>query len=285
MPYNPLDDRTTSTHPLSIGTSMLLESITRGTHAPYDNAVIVMNRIHEYDSIAFNVHTLCRNILSSCRADKIESVNQQHLYEALRSEIIYIAAALQPIFSLVEFYYCEYKNLSSVAKSKHPMLDNTDKQKKTTELIVKAVSAMIAVQAELAEHDLEKIKVYKNNYEPPKQKKLLIVTAQPYNLIAIPRTMHCGLLESHTAKIKSRALWYTKLKGAKTLSWMPFNIATIQIFGDGAMFYPYPKSHRDYTISVGEYFKWDTHTTVDRIRLNISFDRTNPVRHDVLDLL
>lgn len=281
---NVLLDRTTSTHPLSIGTSMMLESIVKGNRPAYDDAVIKENDYSKYQVFSINVYTLCRNILSSVKSDQLNFVKAQDLQAVLLSEISYMADTLKGLFNTVEFYYCQY---SHVAK-KHPnaklLTDNTDKQKQITSLIVDAVSRIIDSQKGLANNDAERIILYKDNYEAQQDKNILLFTSQPYNLLALGKSTRSSLIESHTAHIKSRPLWYTKLHTAKQEPWMAFNHVTLQLFGDGNIFQPFSKYHREYFIDIGKRFEWKADTTLDRMRLGLSFDRENPMRHDILDL-
>lgn len=282
---NLLLNRTTSTHgALSIGTSMMLESIISGKDTPYDDSIIKKNDCTKYNLFSINVYTLCRNILSSCKSTDIENISSEDLRAVLMSEISYINTVLKDVFRFVQFYYCEYKNLQNKFPNAKLMSDNTDKQKHVTFLIVDAVSKLIATQKEMSDNDYEKIKLFHNNYEPQTDKNTLIFTNQTFNLLSFSRSANVSLIESHTAHIKSRPLWYSKLHTCKQETWMPFNHVTIQLFGDNNLFQAYPKEHRQYVIEVGKKFEWNHQTTLDRMRLNISFDRQNPIRHEILDL-
>jgi hypothetical protein len=263
---------------------MMLESIVSGNGTPYDDAIIKKNDCSKYDLFSINIYTLCRNILSACKSSDIENVSVDDLRAVLISEISYINAVLKGIFRFVEFYYCEYNNLQSKFPKARLMSDNTDKQKHVTYLIVNAVSRLIASQKEMNDNDYDKVKLYHSNYEPQLDKNTLIFTNQAFNLISFSRSANVALIESHTAHIKSRPLWYSKLHTCKQETWVPFNHVTIQLFGDGNLFQAYPKEHRQYVIEIGKKFEWNHQTTLDRMRLNVSFDRQNPIRHEILDL-
>lgn len=281
---NYLTERTTSTHPISIGTSIALESIVKGTNDPYDDAVIKPNDVSKYQAFSINTYTLCRNILSACKSTHVPDLTQDDLRAALMAEISYMSLALKGMFSMVEFYYCEYQGLHKKYPHARLLEDKTDKQKLITDLIVGAVSKHLQSQKGLPDSDSEKITVYNHNYEKPQGKNTLMFTSQPYNLLAFSKSDQVCLIESHTAHLKSRPLWYTKLHMCKQEPWMPFNHVSLQLFGDNALFAPYPKEHRNYLIEVGRKFQWDSHTTLDRMKLNVSFDRENPIRHSILDL-
>lgn len=281
---NYLLERTTSHHNCSIGTSIVLQSIVDGNYPAYDESEIKKNDCSKYDTFSINVYTLCRNILSACKSEHIKDVKVQDLQAVLLSEVSYISSVLEGIFSTVEFYYCQFSDIQKKHQFAKLITDNTDKQKHFTALIVGAVSNIIESQKEMDDKDKEKIHVYKNNYSVADNKNVLMLSSQPYNLLALGKSSRSSLIESHTASIKSRPLWYTKLHTAKQETWVPFNHVTLQLFGDGALFQAYPKPYRDYFIGVGKKFKWNSDTTLDRIRLNVSFDRENPMRHDILDL-
>ncbi len=281
---NYLLDRVTSHHDCSIGTSIALQSIVEGSRSGYDDTEIKKNDCSKYDTMCINVYTLCRNILSACSSEYIQYVKEEDLRAVLLAEIAYIADALSNAFQTVSFYYCQYSDLQKNHPFAKLLSDNTDRQKHATYLIVRAVSKIMDTQSQMDDKDKEKIKVFKNNFAIEDNKNVLLLTNQPYNLLALGSSSRSSLIESHTASIKSRPLWYTKLHMAKQETWMPFNHVTLQLFGDGTLFQSYPKVYRDYLLEVGRKFKWNSDTTLDRIRLNVSFDRDNPIRHDILDL-
>jgi hypothetical protein len=52
---------------------------------------------------------------------------------------------------------------------------------------------------------------------------------------------------------------------------MPFNPMTLQVFGDSTTFSPFKKPIREELVELAEKYKWNAHTTKERLRLGLSF--------------
>lgn len=72
--WNAIDARTVSAFPLSVGTSLALESVFNGVQEPIDpNRVIPQKvEINNYDAFWINVGTLFRNLYNALNKDSIK---------------------------------------------------------------------------------------------------------------------------------------------------------------------------------------------------------------------
>ena len=77
------------------------------------------------------------------------------------------------------------------------------------------------------------------------------------------------VLESHTGRIKKQHELTNKLKTAKDSN-LPFDVMTLQMFGDSAdLFKPAAINVRRTLLKIAEKFNWNETTTKDRIIANI----------------
>ena len=96
-----------------------------------------------------------------------------------------------------------------------------------------------------------------------------MLTHVAYDLLSYNKFNTLHLLESHTGKCKDISLWWTKLSNSKDLMRIPFNILTLQIFGDSQIFLPFPIETRKQILQLAEDKKWTNVTTKERIRLSL----------------
>src|SRR5690606_15099886 len=79
------------------------------------------------------------------------------------------------------------------------------------------------------------LRVFDMDFEQD-QRKVLIITHFPVDLLNRYKFSRLVLLETHTGAMKPHTLWYTKLYNGKELNMIPFDRMTVQLFGDGNLF-------------------------------------------------
>lgn len=286
MIVSDLSQRTMSAFPVSIGTSLALESIDKGPNDPYDKERIIPNTVdtQEYSELWVNLFTLFRNIYQSIPTASREGIDPAEYKDVLLQEIDiikdFIGSHTRGKMKCI-FYASDYAQL----KFHHPHAkirqDNTDKQKLYT-------STMLTVIGGVFKHftkDDKSIKHFKLGIEPDKSSKALIMTHYAYDLLSSKKFSNLDLLESHTGLLKPKGLWYTKLTNGNSLVSIPFNKMTIQVFGDGQTFLGLNKEVRDQVFEISTKYNWNPLTTNDRVRLGISSMKDAFTKTILLDML
>jgi hypothetical protein len=111
--------------------------------------------------------------------------------------------------------------------------------------------------------------------------RVLLLTHYPYDLFSSRRFMSMTLLESHTGRLKEKALWHTKYHEGRSLAMIPFREDLIQVFGDAELFAPMRIDLRRELIEVAQKMQWNPTTTYGRIALGVDLIR-NPYAREVL---
>ncbi len=267
-----LSERTMSAFMLSIGTSLSMESLFTGTQPPYDPDRPIPNviDIRNYDELWINVFTLFRNIVSSIPSSKLATLLPDEIAYVLSEEVDLIKDIVNMHTSgavKVVFYSSSYQDLKS--KYKHAILrsDNTEKQKRMTDLLRETVGIYYKT------HPLnDNFKHYKLHIDEPNSntKKILLLSNYAFDLLSYKKFSKMDLLESHTGILKERPKWNTKYSDGKNLVRLPFNACFLQVFGDSQTFHAMDKTLRQDILELSEVNKWNPLTTDERVRFNIS---------------
>ena len=88
-----------------------------------------------------------------------------------------------------------------------------------------------------------------------------LITHYPVDLLARYNFTELHLLESHTGAIKNPSMWNTKLQNGRDIPNIPFDRATLQVFGDGVMYRPMNMKIRKAFIEMAEKHQWSAATT------------------------
>lgn len=289
-----LYDRAISAFPVSVGTSLALESIASGEYPPIDpnrkipNQVIISN----YDEMWINLHTLFRNFIGSMDRTYVPRLAADEVLNVLLEEMEIISEVISTAsFSNTKmvYYACTYESLNSPILYKFSRLrvDTTDMQKFLTKLFTDTIKALIKTQKE--SKDLEKFDIRFLDSELKKpikdtiiiKNKGLIITHKAFDLLSHVNFSVLDLLESHTGVLKPREMWYTKFYQGKELSRIPFCNGMLQVFGDSETFSPMDIKLRKDIIDLAEKYKWTQVTTREKIRDNIAYLK-NPFFKEVL---
>jgi hypothetical protein len=251
---NILNDRTTSSFGLSIGTGLMFESLFSPTEDRYDDKREIPNKINvnDFKFHFFNIHTLIRNIVSSTN-DKImksTGVVTKEILEVLMEELHIIASMYEGLKCIPILYIPDYSS----------KIKNWNKDKKITKSmetnvlfhnsLLKAITKLY-----IDEVPMEVIRELPKIFES----KSLLTT---HTVIDLNLSKNKYLLESYTGKLKDMSLFGTKYSkfGKNSLEFMPVINKLIVLMGDGI----YIKSsdrviHKD-VYQLGIEKKWTPYT-------------------------
>lgn len=257
-------NRTVGQYPLSIATSLAIESLT-GIHPEIQ---VIRAPILDVPHVWINIKTLFRNLMGSLSKDDARLVLAPELAAAIIDEMGTIVNVLHEATSFrskVVFYVSNYAGMESKYRYAVLRKDNTELQKQYTTILKQAIQLVID-QAALT----NPIVVYDLKLTPkPQEPKTIILTHYAYDLLSAKSFVELILLESHTGKLKPKSQWYTKYANGKDLSMIPFREDFLQIFGDSETFAPFPIKSRRAIVELAEKYRWTSLTSTDKIRYGV----------------
>lgn len=270
-----LDIREVGQYPLTIGTSLAIESLL-GIAVDVDgNPTQKINQatgsaapLFEFDEVWVNLRTLVRNIMGGISAAEKKRVEVNDLCEVLYSEMGVITTEINAVKQTPVVFYASDMDLSKYTNAKL--------RKASTEIKIWFEKLSVDSIGRVFNHfkknptDLYKLKHFKLKIEPDMPTKAVILTNFPIDLVNWQRFKELVLLESHTGVLKPRAEWYTKyFNGKEKCKRIPFNEKFLQIFGDKETFSPLDQKYRDDILAVAEKYKWTPLTTPDKVSYGI----------------
>lgn len=274
-----MHDRAVSAFPISIATSLALESLFIGRQAPYDPSRPIPNTIdiRNYSEVWINIRTLIRNILGALSDSKI--ITAQDILDILAEEI----EIIKDIFrvegrdiSTPIFYYSDYDRVyrhlyHQSVKLRLPSTPAQVLYQKNEELVVKEFFKYIDKKDKQHIRLSDALEVKR---ETSKKVNMLLLSHIPYDLLSAKHFSKLDLLESHTGLLKPRGNWGSKLykvpNGNMTL--IPFMRKTLMIFGDNVMFKPMPIELRRNILAIAEKRRWNGLTTKEKVMMDIDLD-------------
>ena len=274
-------NRTVGQFPLSIGTSLAIESAL-GIHP---EIIVKSPPLLKYDEFYINIRTLFRNIFGSLDRDNAFKATPRQLATALDEEMTMIEEIVkEKINSTVRviYYYSNYNNLETIFKHSVIRMDNTEKQKLYTKIHNETIKILLDEHKEKKNHNLL---VYNLLVKPHTQspKKTLILTNYLLDLLKHSEFGHLSLLESHTGTIKGMSQWYTKfykIEG-QDLSQIPLNSCLLTIFGDKETFSPFQMKTRLNVLEIAKKYKWSSVSTYDKINYGL-ITLQNPYEKEII---
>lgn len=259
---NSADGRAVGAFQLSIATSLAIEAAV-GIHP--DLPKPSYPPIKDYKTLWVNLRTLFRNIMGALPKGIADTITPSEIAQIMHEEMQVIPDMLseykgQPV--KVEYYFNTMKNVETDYPQASIRMDSTPKQKIYTQMLKDVMT--------IFNRDVKDTFVVHTGKMPTVTEKTLIITNIPHDLLMVgtPNLMH--LLESHTGKIKPRALWYSKYYKGRELSHIPFTKELIQVFGDNETFHPMDSRLKSAIMELAEHRKWSSVTTRDRIVAGIS---------------
>lgn len=256
-----LNERAMSSYPVSIGTSLALESFELGPNEPYDKERQIPNKVNlsDYNYFYINVHTLYRNMVGAVNSLQSDKLMIDDKYFILHQEIERIKDIVNYIskgnIKLV-FYFSRYKDMDKVYPNAILRKPTTEKQ------IIYNTDMIVTVEHVLK--DFPEIEVFNREFKPNIRSKVLIMTHYPFDLLEYKNFDKFDLLESHTGVLKTPSMFYTKLLNGKDLNRIQFNNLSIQVFGDKETFSPMSIKIKKLILDLAEKYNWTQATTKDR---------------------
>jgi hypothetical protein len=278
MLFDPLSYREVGKYPISIGTSLAIESIT-GIHDDRLGKVDVL----EYDCLWLNIRTLLRNMLGAMKSVSGPTPGASDYAESLVSEIESITQTVSEVSinkCRVMCYYSNYSEVERKHKGAVVRVFTTDKQKETFRT---SKEILLKLFQKIKERNIPFIGI--NDLitgQPPS--KNLILTHYAYDLLANSSNFKLTLVESHTGAVKSKALWHTKYLDGKNLPMIPFNRLFLQVFGDKETFRPMDHKLRKEIVDTATQYRWNSNTSMSMINYSLS-QLKNPFAKDFLKSL
>ena len=271
--------------PISIGTSFAIESACgilqdrdeQGNPIPTAPKPAPILKVKE---LWINVRTLFRNLYGAIPKEVKELALPKHLIMALHEEIEIINATIAKITSgsvNVKYYVCSYEDIPRKFPKAQIKEAKTDKQIAYWHLEQNTMKVMLGNHPEIIQFNLELKGEHPDAF---------ILSHCAVDLLSRYHFRSLQLLESHTGKIKAHTQWNSKLSNGKELTNIPFNRLTLQVFGDGPVFFsPMPIKIRKALLDIAEHYKWTAVTTKEKMAYGIKQERDPVARQFFLDLL
>nr|DAX15765.1 MAG TPA: hypothetical protein [Caudoviricetes sp.] len=265
-----LQNRTTTSFGVSIGTGLLLESMFDPIVERYDPDRPIPARVEmkKYPYWLINVYTLIRNILH-CLNERIDESNidkntfANAVMKTLKEEIMIIRGLVSSVDLHPDWLQLWVPKYETLIKKFNVGKDITD-----LKYVTKNIEAFKLYGPLVKEID------YITKVEPSGDykfssvfKEALITTSFPLDLL---QSNYLTLLESHTGILKDNHLWYTKYHpmGKADLSRLPMSDIVLYLMGDGYLVKSSSITVRRELLSIAESKNWSYRTTKDKIIAN-----------------
>ncbi|MBB5409349.1 hypothetical protein HDG34_003290 [Paraburkholderia sp. HC6.4b] len=276
--------------PLSVGTSLALEGAF-GIHPDHQESPAPILR---YDELWCNLKTLLRNCMGALDKTTAGAVFPDELAWTLQEELSQlselVAEATQNRCRTV-YYVSNYAGLAQKYPFATLRTDSTARQKQYAAIQKDTIALMLktarAQERQEDEQRHDRIAVFDLKLAPatpdPKSSspKILLLTHYAYDLFSAKRFREMTLLESHTGRLKEKALWHTKYAQGRELTMIPFREDLIQVFGDSELFAPMRLELRRELLQIAQKMQWNPTTTFERIALGVDLMK-NPYAREVL---
>lgn len=272
-----LAGRATSGFPLSIGTSLALESLFNPRSTPYDPNREIPNviNINNYNEIYFNISTLFRNLTGSVDKKVFLNISVIELAEVLEFELELINDIFRNEGNNVckpIYYNIDYDSIAEklLIKKVVTRIDNTEYQKYYNDIFNKTLK--------LIKRNNKNILEIEDLIKPSNRNSSLIVSHYAYDLLSEKNFKQLDLLESHTGKLKHLVEFNSKYYPIteKNLSHLPFNKKLLYIFGDKTFIKPSDIRLRLQILETSIKRKWTPATTKEKILFDLDLDIKEP---------
>ncbi|QAX96043.1 hypothetical protein [Vibrio phage vB_VmeM-Yong XC32] len=204
-----------------------------------------------------NVRTLFRNFWGSWKnADRPPVV---HMFKDFLEELENIEGLCTNQGIAPKFYHLSYRSLPN--RYPHAALVEAKSEN------AKAYETAERIMMEVVFKQLGDKLITSDIELPSVGTTAWMITSFPFDLLNRFKFSKLELLESHTGKIKPQAKWFSKLNKREDLQHFPFNLFTLQLFGDGSNHFKCPSQKaKNRVIDLGLEKKWHTSTTQTRMR-------------------
>lgn len=277
-----------TTVPVSIGTATAIEVML--SKPGWLNFSEILLKKYNIDAVYINLGTLVRNIINSIDSTKYNIIQQsatafdlkeprdklrrlergqanilhRQLCNVLQEEVELIKTTLSPHVKHICFYTSEYKQFDLYypsAKLRYGRDGNPTPLQCTHKDLIDTTVKLYS----MLDRD---VRVFKNKIIGYQPYKTMILTHYAYDLLSADLFRELVLIESFTGKVKENTDFVTKLGDGK-LKVIPFNEATIQIFGDGEFFLSQGTKFKQFVLKVAIERKWHNRTSLSKIQTDL----------------
>ena len=279
---DPVNSRTLSGFPLSVGTGLALESVFEPTQASVNTDVNKQSLdISKYQEIWINLGTLFRNLYNALDKDAVKFVQVGDASDALIAEMDVIHDLVKDQGKdriNVVFYYCEYDDLAKRFPMGSLRLPRTPLQMVYSNLYTQTLKTVYRKSGKGRVHNVSKVgSVFGSD-----GKRALIMTHFATDLLNRRRFRELDLLESHTGKLKTLTDWYTKYYEGRDLNMLPMSGLLLPVFGDDHQFRPQSKAMKLAVLEVAKKDRWTVLSRPTQIASSIKNMRDHMLRDAIL---
>lgn len=267
MGVEAIENRDKGAAPLSIGTSLALESL-----CGFGEFEDQKGNLTKVDELRVNLRTLVRNFLGSIDKYVKETTTVSNMLDYLIEDIIVLKSVIESKSDgrvKLSIYYPTYTDNGFKRKFPNAIrkIAKTAKQKLDSAL---EEDLLKAIYSKREATDVENFHLvdFDDNY---KGGNVCLISHYPVDLLSSKNYKKLYLLESHSGAFKDKTKWYTKLTNGKKLLTIPFNKFTIQVLGDGnTMFSAMKISLKEPLFLLADAKGWTNVTTFDKVRFDVN---------------
>ena len=262
-----LAERVISAYPVSVATSLALESLFPTTAPSIDPDRIKppVVDMKPFKQFYINIDTLYRNIVGACKREDAIRLHPIEIAECIAQELELIESLLLnegrgqcklvPYMSDYEFNNRNYPHAIFKGIS-------TDSQKQYAQMLL---ATKQTIKRNYLVKDLLSFKCKLEGKHIP----TLLLSHCAFDLVSSKVFSSLQLIESHTGILKGPYQWYTKYTDGKNLPMIPFTEGFLQIFGDSEHFRVWPHKAREIIKNIATQNNWTQLTTAAKYRTNL----------------
>lgn len=281
--FDAVSSRTVSAFPLSVGTSLALESVFTSEQPSIDpdRKAPQQIKITDYNKMWFNVGTLFRNLYNAVDRSALRYVTATDAAEAIIAEMDFIADLVSKESNdqtTPVFYICTYDDLTSRFKMGSLRLPRTDLQLAYAKLYE---ATLKVIKNRSISGRIREVIEFKSKFSGGSS-NALILTHFPIDLLNASKFRSLDLLESHTGILKKQPDWYTKYYDGRELNMLPLNGILLTVFGDDHHFRPQPKAMKEALLTLAKERRWTVLTSARDVVAGIKTMRDHALRDALL---
>ncbi|QXO10234.1 hypothetical protein pEaSNUABM37_00275 [Erwinia phage pEa_SNUABM_37] len=264
-----MEQRTIGMLPISVGTSLAFESM-------------IATPIKKIDSLMINVGTIFRNAYQAYETKVRSSLTADQLYQDVLQDLGGIYEVLNRLSKdktpNMVAYYCSYAGLAkrfTLAKIWKPETKIQLHYASLEDQVLKRLLSQLRGHIRICDHTM-----------PNGIRNTYVLTHHIVDLVVPSGYGDITLIESHTAALKERGEWQTKLTGGSKFERIPFNPLTLQVFGDNST--NFKANDFKYKVAIhelAEKYEWTPMTSDERVKLGIASVQDADLRANLSQML
>lgn len=280
-----LFDRTISGFPLSVGTSLAMESIFTPQMTPIDPDRDPPQQVDlkHYSEIWISVHTLLRNIFAAASKEAVLRASTNELYMVLHNEI----SVIEQLFRIEGMGRCKpifyFLSYDSVYKGK--ISSYIEGRPDTSQSAAAFTAHVVQVLKMFQQRNPDVLQLGDIEFKPTHGlTSAMVLTHSPLDLGSCKHFRKLDLLESHTGKLKPRTQWNTKYYPIPQgdMSRLPWHRKLHWIFGDKVIIKPMEMKLRRQILQLAEDQHWTAVTTMPKIMQDFRLFVREPMVQKIL---